>query len=66
MNVNKIRGRLAEMELTQKDIAKRWGCTVSNVSMKLKGKRTLYLWEAVELAKLLKLTDEEKVKFFFA
>ena len=65
-NANKVRGKLAEMQLTQKDVAKVWNCSLPTVSQKLNGLRPLFLDEAVSLANLLNLTDQEKVDIFFA
>jgi len=65
-NANKVRGKLAEMQLTQKDVAKVWNCSLPTVSQKLNGLRPLFLDEAVSLANLLELTDQEKVDIFFA
>jgi len=65
-NANKVRGKLAEMQLTQKDVAKVWNCSLPTVSQKLNGLRPLFLDEAVSLANLLDLTDQEKVDIFFA
>jgi len=65
-NANKVRGKLAEMQLTQKDVAKVWDCSLPTVSQKLNGLRPLFLDEAVSLANLLDLTDQEKVDIFFA
>lgn len=65
-NANKVRGKLAEMQLNQKDVAKVWNCSLPTVSQKLNGLRPLFLDEAVSLANLLELTDQEKVDIFFA
>ena len=65
-NANKVRGKLAEMQLTQKDVAKVWNCSLPTVSQKLNGLRPLFLDEAVSLSNLLELTDQEKVDIFFA
>jgi FAD/FMN-containing dehydrogenase len=48
------------------DVAKVWNCSLPTVSQKLNGLRPLFLDEAVSLANLLDLTDQEKVDIFFA
>lgn len=67
INVNKIRGRMAEMRLTQKDIAQKkvWDCALPTVSQKLNGVRPISLDEANALAELLKLNEHEYYEFFF-
>lgn len=67
MNANKIRGRMAEMKLTQKDIAQKsvWNCALPTVSQKLNGVRPMSLDEANSLAELLKLSEREYYEFFF-
>lgn len=67
MNANKIRGRMAEMKLTQKDIAQKnvWNCALPTVSQKLNGIRPMSLDEANALAKLLRLDEKEYYEFFF-
>ncbi|MCI7043350.1 MAG: helix-turn-helix domain-containing protein [Lachnospiraceae bacterium] len=58
---------MAEMRLTQKDIAKEnvWNCALPTVSQKLNGIRPISLDEADALAKLLKLSEYEYYEFFF-
>ena len=67
MNANKIRGRMAEMKLTQKDIAQKsvWDCALPTVSQKLNGIRPMSLDEANALAELLRLDEKEYYEFFF-
>lgn len=67
INTNKIRGRMAEMRLTQKDIAQKnvWDCALPTVSQKLNGIRPISLDEANSLAELLKLSEHEYYEFFF-
>lgn len=67
IDTDKIRGRMAEMRLTQKDIAQKdvWDCALPTVSLKLNGKRPISLSEANALAELLKLSEHEYYAFFF-
>lgn len=66
MNTNKIRGRMAEMRLTQKDIAGKevWNCALPTVSQKINGIRPISLDEANALARLLLLDEKEYYEFF--
>jgi transcriptional regulator with XRE-family HTH domain len=65
MNKAKIKGRMAELGIQQKDIAQAWNCAVPTVSQKINGIRPIDLTEAEILAKLLKLSDLEYYVFFF-
>ena len=68
INERKIKGRMVELGLTQKDVASKecWDCAPPTVSQKLSGVRPIYLDEANALAKLLKLTKLEYYDFFYA
>ena len=67
INERKIKGRMAEMGITQKDIAapECWNCALPTVSQKLSGARPIFLDEANALAKLLKFTEQEYYDFLF-
>lgn len=66
LNVNKIRGRLAELGLTQKDVATALKIAPSTASMKLNKVRPLNLDEAEKLATLLQLRSDQFGEFFFS
>lgn len=66
LNTNKVRGRLAELRLTQKDVAKALGIAVSTASQKLNRVRPMDLDEAEKLASLLQLNDNQFSEYFFA
>ena len=68
INERKIKGRLVELGLTQKDVAAKdvWDCALPTVSQKLNGTRPMYVDEANALAKLLGLTEIEYYEFFYA
>lgn len=66
LNVNKVRGRLAELGLTQKDVAKTLGIAQSTASQKLNMSRPFYLDEAEKLASLLQLSDSQFGEYFFS
>lgn len=66
LNVDKVRGRLAELKLTQKDVAKSLGIALPTASQKLNRVRPLDLEEAEKLATLLQLDDSQFGEYFFA
>lgn len=66
LNVDKVRGRMAEMRLTQKDVANALGIAVPTVSQKLNRVRPMDLDEAEKLAVLLQLEDRQFGEYFFA
>lgn len=65
LNTRKIKGRLVEFGLTQKDVANALGLAQATVSQKLNGVRPLYLEEAETLAGLLKIETGEFGQIFF-
>lgn len=68
INERKIKARMVELGLTQKDIADEscWNCALPTVSQKLNGVRPIFLEEANSLAKLLHLSEAEYYDFFYA
>lgn len=66
LNVNKVRGRLAELNLTQKDVANALGIAAPTASQKLNRVRPMDLDEAEKLAQLLQIDDNEFREYFFA
>lgn len=66
LNVSKIKGRLAEMNLTQKDVANALGIALPTASQKINRVRPMDLDEAEKLAKLLQIKDSEFREYFFA
>lgn len=66
LNVAKVRGRMAELSLTQKDVAGALGIAVPTASQKLNRVRPMDLDEAEKLASLLRLDDSQFGEYFFA
>lgn len=66
LNIGKVRGRLAELRLTQKDVAKALGIAQSTASQKLNCVRPLDLDEAEKLAELLRLDNSQFGEYFFS
>ncbi len=66
LNVSKVRGRMAELNVTQKDVAAVLGIAVPTASQKLNRVRPMNLDEAEKLALLLQLEDRQFSEYFFA
>ncbi len=66
LNVDKVRGRMAELRITQKDVAEALGIAVPTASQKLNRVRPMDLDEAEKLAELLRLQNEHFGEYFFA
>lgn len=65
LNVSKIRGRMAELGVTQKEIAKEMNLAAPTVSQKLNQIRPMNLDEAEKLAQILKISNNEFGEYFF-
>lgn len=66
LNVDKVRGRMAELRLTQKDVARALRIAIPTASQKLNRVRPMDLDEAEKLAELLQLNDSQFGLYFFA
>ena len=66
LNVNKVRGRLAELRLTQKDVAQALDIAPATASQKLNRVRPMDLDEAEKLAMLLQIDNSQFGEYFFA
>lgn len=66
LNTLKIKERMREKGLGQKDIAAVLNVAMPTVSQKINGIRPLYLDEAEKMAKLLQISDSEFGEYFFA
>lgn len=66
VNFRKIKARMLEMGITQKQIADILGCKTPTVAQKLNGIRPLRLEEANALGEALKLSDKEYYVYFFS
>ena len=65
INTFKIKGRMAEMGITQKDVALSLQVAPPTVSQKINNIRPMDLDEAEKLARMLKITDNEFAIYFF-
>lgn len=66
INTNKIKGRMAELELTQKDIAKMLNIAQTTANQKINNVRPLTLVEAEKLCEILEISPSEFNIYFFA
>lgn len=66
INTNKLKGRMRELGIVQKDVAERLNLAAPTVSQKLNGVRPMDLDEAKALAEMLKIKDSDFGSYFFA
>lgn len=66
LNIAKVRGRMAELSITQKQVASALGLAAPTISQKLNRIRPMDLDEAKKLADLLQLEDGQFAEYFFA
>lgn len=64
MNLNKLRGKMAEKRLTQKQLATKMGLSLRSINRMLMNKRPFNNNEILKLKRLLKLTDDEVLEIF--
>ena len=65
LNVAKIKGRMKELGIKQKDVAQAIGVAQPTASQKLSRVRPMDLDEAEKLAKLLRIEDSQFGEYFF-
>lgn len=65
ISTNKIKGRLAELGLTQKDVSKALNIAQPTVNQKINNVRPMDLEEAKKLAALLQINPNEFGNYFF-
>ena len=65
VNTNKIKGRIVELGLTQKDLAKALGIATPTVSQKINNVRSMDVKEAFIIAEILRIPDEQFREYFF-
>ena len=65
LNPKKIKGRMVELGLTQKDVAETLHIAPATASQKINGIRPLYLEEASKLADLLRIEKGTFGDYFF-
>lgn len=65
INSNKIKGRIVELGLTQKDLADALGVALPTVSQKINNVRSMDVREAFIIAKVLGIPDKDFREYFF-
>lgn len=65
INTAKIKGRLAELGLTQRDVATALGIAQPTANQKLNNIRAMSLDEAEKLSKLLNISANDFGEYFF-
>lgn len=65
VNTNKIKGRMVELGMTQKDLAKIMRLHQATISQKINNLRCMTLQEAFTLANALRIKDEDFRDYFF-
>lgn len=66
LNTKKIKGRMVELGLLQKDIAAALNIAQTTVSQKINGVRPMTLQEAERMAKVLNIQNNQFGEYFFA
>lgn len=66
VNLNKLKGKLTEKELTYIKCAEVLDVTVATFCKKMNGKTKFTVEEANDLSRALGLTNEEKIEIFLA
>lgn len=66
INTRKIKGRIVEMGLTQKDVSAALGLAQPTINQKINNIRPMNLDEAEKLADLLKIPSKEFANYFFS
>lgn len=64
MNLNKLRGKMAENRLTQKKLAGKMGLSERSVNRMLTKRKPFNNNEILQLKKILNLTNEEILEIF--
>lgn len=65
INTLRIKGRMAELGITQRVLAEALNLSQSTVSLKLKGRRPMLLGEAERIAEKLSIDDADFGRYFF-
>ena len=66
MDINKLKGKIREKELTYKMLAKKTGIGLTSMNYKINGKNLFNQEEMKKLKEALRLTDNETIDIFFS
>ena len=65
INTNKLKGRMAELQITQRDVARSLGIAQPTANQKINNIRPMDLDEAEKLTELLHISESEFGTYFF-
>lgn len=65
LNTNKLKAKMKEKAITQKDVAKALDISTCAFNLKINNKRPLFLEEADKLCIILSISDDEFRNYFF-
>lgn len=65
VNINKLRGKIAENGQTQKSCAKHIGLSEQSFTAKIRGRAAFTVPEVFILAEFLQLSDQDIIEIFF-
>jgi transcriptional regulator with XRE-family HTH domain len=65
VHTNKIKGRMVELGITQKDIANALGVATSTVSQKINNVNPMTVREAFIISEILNIPDEQFKDYFY-
>lgn len=63
MNVNLLKGKMAEKQVTQGILASKIGISENSLSRKLLGKREFKLSEVIEICRFLEINNPKEIFF---
>lgn len=66
LNTLKLKGRMIECQVTQRDLASTLNLAPATVSLKINGFRPMNLIEAAKVAKKLNIKSEDLSEYFFS
>ena len=66
MNLPKLKGIIAEKDISRKELCELWNCSPTAASGKVNGQIPIRLDEAQRFSEYANLTDNEKVEIFLS
>jgi DNA-binding helix-turn-helix protein len=65
INAGKIKGKMVEMQITQRDVADKLEIAQSTLNLKINNRRPMNLNEAEKICELLNISANEFGEYFF-
>lgn len=66
MNLNKLKGKMRECNLTQTEVAEELSLSLASFKNKLAGQTEFKASEIIQLGEILKMSDDEKIEIFLS